>query len=409
MNQKIKIPLIVALCCMQNVKAQDSSPYSYFGIGTFNNVDNARNISLGNTGIALLAPDYINIKNPASITSIGTQNVIFDVGGSLKYDNISSNQGSDKRTNGNFTNLGLAMRIANKVSIGASVQPTTSTDYKFVSTIPVEGTSANYPITYEGSGGISNLGITAGYKFNNNWSVGGKVKNNFGTVSRIETITTTTQLEISRNIRYTGFSYGLGVQFNQFFSKQRLQLTMGTILNFKSNLNASGETVYTENKDYNNSITTTLSSKDTTLPLEIGIGMSILKNDRYLLSFDYTYRQWKDVKNTVTTEKYYNQNNYGLGFELLPRSKNPKNVGEALIYRFGLNYDTGYFKVDGRPVNQVEATWGVGIPLNKIVLNVGYGYGARGAFENIAVKENYHMLYISVNFLDRWFTKRYIN
>lgn len=409
MYQKIKIIIIFAVVFTQKLEAQDSSPYSYFGIGTFNNVDNARNISLGNTGIALESPDYINSKNPASITTIGSQNVIYDVGGTLKYDNISSNQGKDKRINGNFTNLGLAMRISNRVSIGASVQPTTSSDYKFVSTIPIEGTSGTYPITYEGSGGITNLGVTAGYKINNNWSVGGKVKNNFGTISRVETITTTSVLEISRNIRYTGFSYGLGTQFNKYFSKERLQLTLGAIVNFKSNLNAKGESVYSENKDYTNSITTKLSSKDSALPLEMGIGVSVLKNDRYRFSFDYTQSKWSEVKNTITNEKYYNQNVFGLGFELLPEKKNPTNVSEALIYRFGLNYDTGYYKVNNREINKLEATFGVGVPMSKIVLNIGYGYGKRGAFSNIAIKENYHMLNISIDFLDKWFTKRYIN
>lgn len=409
MYQKIKIIVIFATLFTQKLAAQDSSPYSYFGIGTFNNVDNARNISLGNTGIALESPDYINSKNPAAITTIGLQNVIYDVGGTLKYDNISSNQGSDKRINGNFTNLGLAMRISNRVSIGASVQPTTSSDYKFVSTIPVEGTSDTYPITYEGSGGITNLGVTVGYRLNNNWSFGGKVKNNFGTISRIETITTTTLLEISRNVRYTGFSYGLGTQFNKYFAKERLQLTLGAIVNFKSNLNAKGETVYSENKDYTNSLTTKLSSKDSTLPLEMGVGVSVLKNDRYRFSFDYTQSQWSEVKNTITNEKYYNQNVFGLGFELLPEKQNPTNVSEALIYRFGLNYDTGYYKVNNREINKMEASVGVGVPMNKIVLNIGYGYGKRGAFSNIAIKENYHMLNVSIDFLDKWFTKRYIN
>ncbi|WP_027383277.1 OmpP1/FadL family transporter [Epilithonimonas caeni] len=394
---------------MQKVYAQDSSPYSYFGIGTFNNVDNARNISLGNTGIALESPDYINSKNPASITSIGIQNVIFDVGGFLKSNSISSNQGTDKRINGNFTNLGLAMRISNKFFLSANVQPTTSTDYQFDSEIPIEGTSSNYPITYEGSGGISNLGVGIGYRINNNWSVGGKAKNNFGTIIRKEIITTTTELEISRNIRYTGFSYGLGTQYNKYFQKERLQLTLGAIVNFKSNLNAKGETIYTENRDYNNSVTTKLSSKDSTLPLEVGLGVSVLKNDRYRFSFDYTQSNWNDVKNTVTKEKYYKQHVYGLGFELLPERKNSPIFSENLIYRFGLNYDTGYYKVNNREINKMEATVGIGIPMNKINLNVGYGYGKRGLLNNSAIKENYHMLNISVDFLDKWFAKRYLN
>ncbi|SDE86795.1 Long-chain fatty acid transport protein [Epilithonimonas hungarica] len=409
MYHKIKIMIFFAGIFMQKIHAQDSSPYSYFGIGTFNNVDNARNISLGNTGIALESPDYINSKNPASLTSIGIQNVIFDVGGFLKSNSISSNQGADKRINGNFTNLGLAMRISNKFFLSANVQPTTSTDYQFDSKIPIEGTSSNYPITYEGSGGISNLGVGLGYRINNNWSVGGKIKNNFGTIIRKEIITTTTELEISRNIRYTGFSYGLGTQYNKYFQKERLQLTLGAIVNFKSNLNAKGETIYTEDRDYNNSLTTKLSSKDSTLPLEVGLGVSVLKNDRYRFSFDYTQSDWNEVKNTVTTEKYYRQRVYGLGFELLPERKTSQIFSENLVYRFGLNYDTGYYKVNNRNINKMEATVGVGIPMNKINLNVGYGYGKRGLLNNSAIKENYHMLNISVDFLDKWFAKRYLN
>ncbi|WP_312421389.1 hypothetical protein [Epilithonimonas sp.] len=409
MNQTIKIIIILAFGFVQKTFAQDSSPYSYFGIGTLNSVDNTRNISLGNTGIALEAPDYINSKNPASLTSIGIQNVIFDVSGLLKSNTISSNQGTDRRINGNFTNLGLAMRVSNKFFLAASVQPTTSTDYKFVSTVPIEGTSDTYPITYEGSGGITNLGVSLGYKIDNNWSVGGKVKNNFGTISRVETITTTSELEISRNICYTGFSYSLGTQFNKYFQQERLQLTLGAIVNFKSNLNANGETVYTENREYNSSTTTKLRSKDSALPLEMGVGVSVLKNDRYRFSFDFTQSNWNEVKNTVTNEKYYRQQVYGLGFELLPQRRNSQFISENLIYRVGLNYDTGYFKVNNREINKMEATVGLGIPMNKIIFNVGYGYGKRGVFTNAAIKENYHMLNISVDFLDRWFIKRYIN
>lgn len=409
MKPSIQALSVLAVFFIQEMEAQNASPYSYFGIGTVNNVDNARNIALGNTGIALEAPDYINSKNPASITSIGMQNVIYDVSGLLKYNTISSNQGTDSRFNSNFTNLGIAMKISNRVSIGASVQPTTSTDYKFISTVPVEGTSENYPITYEGSGGITNLGVTLGYKINDNWSIGGKAKNNFGTISRVETITTTSELEISRNIRYTGFSYGLGTQYSKYFPNKRLQLVLGGIVNFKSDLNAKGEVIYTENKDYTNSVTSQLSTKSTTLPLEVGFGASILKNDRYRFSFDYTNSQWGQVTNTVTNEKYHNQNVYGLGFELLPYKKSTPTFAESIIYRFGVNYDSGYYQVKGKDINKIEFTAGLGIPYNKIILNLGYGYGNRGLFKDIAIKENYHTLNISIDFLDKWFTKRYIN
>jgi hypothetical protein len=89
------------------------------------------------------------------------------------------------------------------------------------------------------------------------------VKNNFGTIIRKETIATTSEVEISRDIRYTGFSYGLGTQFKKEFTDSGLQLNLGGIVNFKSKLVAKGEVAYTENRDYTNTVTSKLSSKDT--------------------------------------------------------------------------------------------------------------------------------------------------
>lgn len=411
MHIKINRITGISFLCLfaQTFSAQNSSPYSYFGIGMFNNVDNSRNIALGNTGIALEAPDYINSKNPAALTSITAKNAIFDISGTFRYNSISSNLGTDNRLNSNFTNFSAAFRISKNAFVSIGMQPTTSADYKIKSTIPIEGTLGEYPITYEGSGGISNWGINLGYKINKDWSVGGKVKNNFGKIIRKEIITTTSDLEISRNIRYTGFSYGLGTQYSHEFEENRLHLVLGGTVNFKSKLTSKGEVVYTENSDYTNSVTTKLSSENSSLPLEMGIGISLLKNERYRLSFDFTQSDWNKVKSTATSEKYYKQNTYGLGFELLPEKKRIEKLSEAFIYRFGLNYDTGYYKINNAKIDKIEATVGIGIPLKKTVLNLNYGYGIHGVQKNVAIRENYHMLNISFNFLDTWFTKRYID
>ncbi|MDF2934434.1 MAG: putative outer membrane protein [Chryseobacterium sp.] len=408
MNKKIIISILFSGAFVSETYAQNSSPYSYFGIGMFNNVDNARNIALGNTGIALDAPDYINSKNPAAMTSISTRNVVFDISGILKHNTISSNLGSDKRLNSNFTNFSAALRISKNIFVGVGMQPATSSDYKISSTIPIEGTTSEYPVTYEGSGGISNWGISLGYKINNNWSVGGKVKNNFGTIVRNEIITTTSEVEISRSTRYTGFSYNLGTQYKKDFT-DNFQLTLGCIVNFGSKLVSKGEVSYTENKDYTNSVTSKLSSKDSSLPFEMGLGIGLLKNEKYRMTFDFTQSNWDKVKNTETSEQYYKQNTYGLGFEILPGRKQIEKISEAFIYRFGVNYDTGYYKINKAKIDKLEATIGLGIPLNKVMLNVGYGYGIHGVQKNVSIKENYHMLNISMSILDTWFKKRYLD
>lgn len=410
MNRKNKaaIGILFSYAFASGLYAQNSSPYSYFGIGGFNNVDDARNIALGNTGIALDAPDYINSKNAASMTTISTRNVVFNVSGILKYNTISSNLGSDKRFNSNFTNFSAALRVSKKAFVGISMQPTTSSDYKISSTIPIEGTTGVYPVTYEGSGGLSNWGISLAYKINDNWSFGGKIKNNFGKIIRKELITTTSDVEISREIRYTGFSYNLGTQYKKDFT-DNFQLTLGGVVNFGSKLVSKREVSYTENQDYTNTLTSKLSSKDSSLPLEMGVGIGILAKEKYRMTFDFAQNNWDKVKNTETSEQYYRQNTYGLGFEILPGKKRVEKLSEAFTYRFGLNYDTGYYTINKTKIDKLEATVGLGIPLNKVNLNVGYGYGIHGLQKNVSIKENYHMLNISMNILDTWFRKKYLD
>ncbi len=414
MKERIKLfTVILILTSVNPLFAQNSSPYSYFGIGGFNNVDDARNISLGNTGIALESPDYINMKNPASLSTISVKNVVVNLGAGLKYNSITNNKNTDHRFNGNFSSLGIAFGVAKNLFVGLGVQPATTTDYKIESTIPIEGTGATYPISYEGSGGISNLGLDVGYKINKNWTIGAKAKNYFGTVIRTETIilnSDITTLEITNNERYAGFNYGFGAQYSTYFPKSRLQLTVGGILNFESKLTSSGEKIYVEDGDTTNQISTSFKIKNTSIPLQKGIGVNLLYQDRYRFTFDYNQNDWQKVARTTTSEKYYQQNIYGVGFELNPERRSNLSFSEKFIYRFGLNYDTGYYKVRGVEIDKLEATLGLGFPIrNSMAINFNYGYGKKGLQSGTAIRENYHFFNLSINFLEMWFIKRQID
>lgn len=408
-NKLITINALSFLLISELMMAQNTSAYSYFGLGDYNNTENARNISLGNTGIALQPNDYLNTRNPASF--LESKHVIFDINGVFKYNSISSSSATDHRFNANFSTLGLGIAISDKVSVGFHAQANTSSEYIIKGTIPFEGINSTYPITYEGNGGISSVGVQLGYKVTKNWSIGAKAKNHFGTIIRKETIdfnTEIAQIAISKNERYTGFGYGLGTQFKTNFAKSQLEMTLGAIINFKEKLSSKGENVYTLDGDYSKSETSNFRSQNTDLPLEMGLGASFFYKERYRFNIDYSQSQWDKVK-SPTSEKHYKQNVYGLGFELLPASKNPQNIGESLIYRFGLNYDTGYYQINQYDANKIEVNIGVGINLKRTLkISLNYGYGMKGLNRNMPIKENYHLFNIGINFLEFWFQKRLI-
>lgn len=72
-----------------------------------------------------------------------------------------------------------------------------------------------------------------------------------------------------------------------------------------------------------------------------------------------------------------------------------------------INYDTGYYKISSVRIDKIEASAGLGIPFkNGFMLNVGYSYGIRG-MSSAVIKENYHSINLSFNFVNRWFQKSY--
>jgi hypothetical protein len=96
----------------------------------------------------------------------------------------------------------------------ASLQPTSTSDYKITTKAPIEGSSIEYPVYLEGSGGIANVALGASYKVLKDFSLGLKVRNNFGSITRTENIaigsSTLSDVKIMKNEYYTGFGSQIG-------------------------------------------------------------------------------------------------------------------------------------------------------------------------------------------------------
>jgi len=399
--------MLIAIFC----KSQSASAYSFFGIGNLDNVDNTRNLSLGGTGNAITSETNINFKNPATNIDFAQGIAILDVGGVVKYNIITSNGYKDKRFLSNYNNLGLGLRISPKSFLSVSLQPTSTTDYKIKSTLPIEGSNLEYPIYYEGSGGISNLAVGYAYKITNGFSLGAKVRNNFGSIFRTENIqvgsSTLIDVEVEKREYYTGFGAQLGFLYKRNLKNKLSSFSIGGTYDFKTKLTGEGNLKETHNSGQTVIRDNSYSIKDTYLPQSIGLGLSYLHKNNWMITMDYQNKNWETIQYENTTEKYYNQNIFSLGVELLPSKRVYQNVSDGFVYRFGANYDSGYYKLSSVKIDKLEGSLGLGIPFKSgLMLNLGYSYGIRG-ISNATIKENYHAINISINFINRWFQKNY--
>jgi hypothetical protein len=392
-------------------KSQSASAYSYFGLGVMDNVDNARNLSLGGTGLALDSESNINFKNPATNIAFAPGLVIFDVGGVIKYNTTASGDNKDKRFLSNYNNLGMGFRVSPKVFVTASLQPTSTSDYKISSTAPIEGSNSEYPVYLEGSGGIANVALGVSYKVLKDFSIGLKLRNNFGSITRTENITisssTLTDVKIMKNEYYTGFGSQFGFLYKKSFKDHLSSLSIGGTFDLKTKLTGTGTLKETHNLDSETIRDVKYNIGDAYLPYEYGLGVSYLHKNKLLFTGDFQNKNWAGIKYGSTYEKYYNQSIYALGLEILPQKRIYTTISDGFSYRFGINYDTGYYKISSVKIDKIEASAGLGIPFkNGFMLNVGYSYGIRGMSSAI-IKENYHSINLSLNFINRWFQKTY--
>lgn len=409
MNKKILTASFLLITLLY--KAQSASAYSYFGLGVMDNVDNTRNLSLGGTGLALDSDSNINFKNPATNVAFVPGLVIFDVGGVIKYNNTTSGDNKDIRFLSNYNNLGMGFRISPKVFFTASLQPTSTSDYKITTKAPIEGSNLEYPVNLEGSGGIANVALGVSYKVLKNFSLGLKVRNNFGSITRTENIaigsSTLSDVKIMKNEYYTGFGSQFGFFYKKSFKDQLSSLSIGGTFDLKTKLTGTGTLKETHNLDSETIRDVKYTIGDTYLPQEYGIGISYLHKNKLLFTADFQNKNWLGIKYGSTYEKYYNQNIYALGVEILPQKRTYTTISDGFSYRFGVNYDTGYYKISSVKIDKIEASAGLGIPFkNGFMLNVGYSYGIRGMSSAI-IKENYHSINLSFNFINRWFQKSY--
>ena len=210
-----------------------------------------------------------------------------------------------------------------------------------------------------------------------------------------------------KNEYYTGFGSQIGFFYKKSFKDNLSSLSIGGTFDLKTKLTGTGTLKETHNLDSETVRDIKYTIGNTYLPQEYGIGVSYLHKNKLLFTADFQNKNWEGIKYSSTYEKYYNQNIYALGLEILPQKRTYTSISDGFSYRFGINYDTGYYKISSVKIDKIEASAGLGIPFkNGFMLNVGYSYGIRG-MSSAVIKENYHSINLSFNFVNRWFQKSY--
>ncbi|MEP5935125.1 MAG: hypothetical protein ABJ218_08395 [Winogradskyella arenosi] len=144
------------------------------------------------------------------------------------------------------------------------------------------------------------------------------------------------------------------------------------------------------------------------MPLKLGFGYST-KIKNLMLTADYNKSFWSTTDQSDAIGDYTDQDIFSLGASYAVDPTSYK-YWKRVDFRMGLNYNSGYLKVDDTNIDTYTASIGVGLPIGKrSLVNISYALGKKGTTESILIKEYVNTLNINISLSDLWFQKRKFN
>ncbi len=441
------IALIIILSVAEaNAQSVTSSPYSRYGLGDIYNSGTGHEIAMGGTTAAESKPVCINTTNPACNTNLLSQCFLFDVGGDVKYTDISSASKSEKTCKATFKYLAGGFAAKPWWYFAFFMKPYSSMGYRSYSeeSTDFDGQSYIYNNTYKGSGGLNKVAISTAFKFMKMFSVGFSGNVLFGSIERTQNSVMTrygytinektypysSQLYINDKRVMHGVQGDLGFRFEKSWRSSKdslrdaLRISLGAFVNGKTKLNARNEifmddyhqyyayryssvTYYTAKSDTISN--DTVSTAKVSLPKGFGIGASVEIAEQLTINADYRTQQWSDfaLPDDASNTKLRNSQYYGFGMQYVREKYFTSKYYRQIIYRIGAYKEKTYLEINGQGIDNKGITFGLGFPIGwRLLLNANVQIGKRGTTEHNLYEEKYFMLHLNAIVRDTWFVKR---
>lgn len=418
----------VALCAAFSAHGQATgtyTPYSIYGVGDLAQPGTAWNKTMGGVGVGVRNNRYLNLLNPAAVTA--RDSLAFMTDFSLYGDNKIFKQGNITSASNTFNinDLAMSFPLWHGTAMMVGIQPFSDTGfgYSFNYTDPdLIGRTGNITYSANGNGSIYKGFVAAGARIGKRLSVGAQWNYYFG---KIEKTYYTTFNDASYNsirngsvVRLTGSNFKFGVQYEQPLGTA-LVLGIGATYTTAANL---GGTAENSRFSAGTAASDTLYFKsdrlgaDSKVQLagEIGVGLSLKDNGRWMFAADYTRSDWTacglDGNRAFTASKSFSSTvaeAYRVGFELIPNRNDIRYYLNHVAYRVGAYHKKEYYLLDGNRVTSTGITLGVTLPIvnNYNGLTLGVDFGQRGAVSDKMVRERYINFSIGFNLFDIWFRK----
>ena len=430
--KKISAAAIIAVACVTPVAAQSgtNSPYSQYGLGLLNEQSSGFNRGMNGLGLGFREHNQVNYLNPASYSAIDSLTFIFDAGLSGQLTNFSENGQRINAKNADFEYAVAGFRVFKHVGVSFGIVPFTNVGYNYSISDFLDGDrNTTYTNTYNGSGGIHQVYVGAGWEFVKGLSVGANIAYLWGDIDR-SVVNSYSDGYINTLSKYytatvSNYKLDIGLQYSFNLNKKNA-LAVGLTYGLGHKLNAD-PTCMVISTNSNTGVADTTSftvNNGFELPTSYGAGLMWNHNNKLKVGADFTLQKWGGIKYPVyrvindeqsyeLTDDYYSDRyKVTLGGEFC-NNEMSRSFFDRVRFRAGVSYATSYYKINGLDgPDEISASIGFGIPIinaynNRSVLNVS-GQWVRSSAKGM-LTENTFRINVGITFNERWFMKWKVN
>ena len=427
----------IAICTLFSslAAAQQTSPYSRFGVGQIVDNEPVHLLGMGHMSTAYKDSVHTNMSNPATLGNKEFSSI--DLGFNLTYHSLREQEEAQEVVDGAPMYLSYTFPVNKSKTWGMGLGARSYSSKKYAVTTPV--VNNQYFIDYEGEGNTYNLFLQTGAELFDNFTLGVDGGIFFGTLKDetynnfLITSNNGSGSRLQQKIR--GFSLDVGSQYTTELG-QNLNLTLGGNYKLESELNntktsetflfnivsfdqTDDGTIRVLNRSEFDNETTETKDENFVLPSEISFGGFLSKQEKWSLGIDAKFGNWEDFQgaNDDSSVQYQNSMEFSLGGSFIPKYRNPDRAFESFEYRYGGYYKQTNLNISGESINDYGLTLGTSFPINqnrpgervrRIPSNIDFAIniGQKGTLDQNLVQDNYVKAIFGMNLNDIWFVRK---
>jgi hypothetical protein len=432
MYQKLKYTFAVSLLLtglIANAQVTVQSPYSKFGVGNIKGSLLPQLRAMGGISTAVSKTTYfnnINIQNPASYANINLTTM--DIGVSGGYTELKNSNLTETSFNSTLSHVAFAFHVYRRSALSFGILPYSELGYNFSNTAKIGSTTDNQKSVnylYSGEGGLTKAYVGYGVQLGDHLRLGANAEYLFGNLtesrstqyisepgaisSRIQDKNSVGGVNLSYGAQYDiridpkttvvlGYSGSSAASINSTKSRYVTRYT----------LDASGS----ENPALDTVQVLENSPANLKLPLIHNFGISIQKNDKWLIGADYRIGKWSNLTIGNVNENLQDTYGFSVGGQFTPDYTSISSFFKRIDYRMGFQYDKTYIQMNQQDVKQMALTFGLGLPLTSYgggafyKMNLTAELGKRGNISNGLLQERYVNFHVGFTLNDgSWFRR----